>query len=375
VSVWRLLLGLSAYLALLAALALSMSAAARLVGRVVGVREFRWFRELPSPAAWWRLWTIRLAAALAPLGVAVVLSTAAFYVNGIPRVTTRVEVQPGPAQEAGIRTNDRIVSIGGKSVTTWNALREEAQRAVGPTPVIVERNGRRIELTVIARDHRFRIAPLQEADKPALSAALARGSALRFTTIAASFKGFARIAKGRDPPEFVGPGRVVPAGGAASHEGTLLTFLAVLAAYLCPFFAGVPFFDAAVSWAFRSMHPAAVGSTLRGYRLERLRLALLLAASGYLTLVIAASLVSAGLPLATVLLLWSIPSAAATYPLIFITGNEIWSRSVTLLMLGVALFIPCVPLLVALGLLRDIYVALRNEGFRTGWFRVEPASD
>jgi hypothetical protein len=67
------------------------------------------------------------------------------------------------------------------------------------------------------------------------------------------------------------------------------------------------------------------------------------------------------------------PAAGATYPLIWIAGGEVWTRGVVLGALFVALLVPRLPLFIVLGLVRDLRLALRNEGFRAGWFRADPA--
>ncbi len=41
--------------------------------------------------------------------------------------------------------------------------------------------------------------------------------------------------------------------------------------------------------------------------------------------------------------------------------------------MGVALIVPCLPLLIVLGLLRELRLVLEREGFRAGWFRADPA--
>jgi len=84
-SVVHLLGGAVGYLGLLGALALSMTSTARHVARLVRVVGFRWFQELPVPVPWWRLLAVRSAAAVAPLGVAIGLSWASFFISCVFR--------------------------------------------------------------------------------------------------------------------------------------------------------------------------------------------------------------------------------------------------------------------------------------------------
>lgn len=364
--------GILAYLGLLGVLTLSMTLAARQAARWVGVAEFRWFRELPVAVAWWRLLAVRLVAAVAPVAVTIVLSWASFVIGGIPILSTRVVVLAGAARQAGMRDGDRIVSIDGEGIARWEQVREVTQRKQGTIPVQVERAGKLVELTVTPQAGRLGVAASNETEKVGPLSALDRGIKLPFTVVGATASAFMHVATGREKPDLRGPVGVVHETSVAEQQGSTLRWLALLASYLWPFLAGIPFFDAAASWMFREMNPQGAYSGLRGWRLERLRLALLLAASGYLTVTVAAALTSAGVPASVVLMIWAMPSATATYPLLWIAGNEVWGRGIVLGALGLALFVPCLPLLILLALLRDLGSALRNEGFRVSWFRSEP---
>lgn len=70
---------------------------------------------------------------------------------------------PGPAAEAGIRAGDVIVKVGGTSVATFDDARSELQKAAGPTPVVVERDGETISTLVdVTRTQRY----TDESDEP-----------------------------------------------------------------------------------------------------------------------------------------------------------------------------------------------------------------
>ncbi len=55
-----------------------------------------------------------------------------------------------PAQRAGLKAGDKIVSVNGRPVGSWNQLHTvlKAQKAGVAVPVVVERNGRDVHLTV-----------------------------------------------------------------------------------------------------------------------------------------------------------------------------------------------------------------------------------
>jgi membrane-associated protease RseP (regulator of RpoE activity) len=56
--------------------------------------------------------------------------------------------ETGPAQAAGLRPGDEVVSVGGVSTPTWTAMVEEIQGSTGPTPFVVRRGDETVRLTV-----------------------------------------------------------------------------------------------------------------------------------------------------------------------------------------------------------------------------------
>jgi membrane-associated protease RseP (regulator of RpoE activity) len=63
---------------------------------------------------------------------------------------------PGPAAQAGIRAGDVIVKVGDTNVATFDDARSTLQKASGPTPVVIERDGEKISTVVnIAQTQRF----------------------------------------------------------------------------------------------------------------------------------------------------------------------------------------------------------------------------
>ena len=70
---------------------------------------------------------------------------------------------PGPAAAAGIRAGDVIVKVGDTSVGTFDDARSELQKASGPTPIVVERDGEAISTIVdVTRTQRY----TDESDQP-----------------------------------------------------------------------------------------------------------------------------------------------------------------------------------------------------------------
>jgi membrane-associated protease RseP (regulator of RpoE activity) len=65
--------------------------------------------------------------------------------NGAPTACS-----PGapPAQRAGIKLGDQILSVGGTPTPTWNDAVSAIRSKAGPTPFVLERNGHRIAIQV-----------------------------------------------------------------------------------------------------------------------------------------------------------------------------------------------------------------------------------
>ncbi|RMF73313.1 MAG: RIP metalloprotease RseP [Acidobacteria bacterium] len=72
----------------------------------------------------------------------------------VPRVTVTVEsvVDGGPAAQAGVRPGDRLLLVGGRPVSDARSVTEVIREHAGePVDLVVEREGRRIELVAVPR--------------------------------------------------------------------------------------------------------------------------------------------------------------------------------------------------------------------------------
>lgn len=84
------------------------------------------------------------------IAVAVVLSLVPGVRFGVLPTTIGSVLPGGPAEKAGIRVGDRVVSVAGREVDTWSAMLTELQ-ILGPREgeIVVERGGERVALTIL----------------------------------------------------------------------------------------------------------------------------------------------------------------------------------------------------------------------------------
>jgi regulator of sigma E protease len=107
----------------------------------------------------WQRGLIVLAGPTTNLILAVILTAGLFIAYGVPKssyadqpVLIAGVMRDSPAQAAGIQPGDRIVSFGGTETPAWESLEFEfALSSPGSSqPVVLERNGQRVSLTVQA---------------------------------------------------------------------------------------------------------------------------------------------------------------------------------------------------------------------------------
>jgi regulator of sigma E protease len=72
----------------------------------------------------------------------------------IPTPAVLADILPnGPAAQAGLRSGDRILQAGGQEVGSWQEFIFVIERSPGqPVPLVVERSGERLDLTVTPHD-------------------------------------------------------------------------------------------------------------------------------------------------------------------------------------------------------------------------------
>lgn len=352
--------------------AMSMTWAARAVARLLAVPGFQWFDARPAPVAWWRRLLVRIGSMAAPIVVSITLFWLSLYTGGVPSVTgTHVEVQPGPALAAGLRTGDRVLRIGEQPIRAFDELRSAVQGSQGTTQIEVERDGQRLVLDVTPRAGRIGVSPLPRQEQVSPVAAAARAIPMPFAVV-----GKAAHALGRsdgDRSQLRGPVGIVRETSKAGQDSgsSYLLLLAILAGTWWPCAVAVALFDIVTGYIFRAAHADAASSALRGYRLERLRQAAMFTCAGYATSLFALGFDAAGVPYAKVLMVGALMTGVAGYPLIWLGGREIWGKPTAALLLLASLFVPCLLLFVVLALHFRLGRALKTEGFDVTWLSAQ----
>lgn len=160
-----------------------------------------------------------------------------FMVLGIPKdVNVIGRVEPGrPADLAGLKPRDKVLSIGGVPVDSWTAMvREIYQRPEEDIVLEIERGGQRQKITVKSeRDPRsgvgmIGIGPLWERQGFWRSIHLGFSQAVAITAMI--IVSLVQMLTGRVAPEVVGPVGIVQMVGQAATFGlaNVLNFTAVL---------------------------------------------------------------------------------------------------------------------------------------------------
>jgi regulator of sigma E protease len=153
-----------------------------------------------------------------------------------PDPTTHVRVAAGgPAEDAGLRDEDRILSVDAVPTPDWDTLRREIGRHPGQRiDLEVERGHDRLTLAATPNAAgRILVGPVLRQDRLSLAAIAARALVTPFQVEAAAARSFARLLGGRDKPEMSGPvGIVREVDRAPGPAG--VTLLGIIASYFLP---------------------------------------------------------------------------------------------------------------------------------------------
>ena len=147
----------------------------------------------------------------------------------------------GPAQLAGIRDGDRVVSVNDENITNWDQLKRAIGRhADEPIDVVIDRDGRMIHQKPIPgkkgekHEGKIQVGPHYTIVKVGLGEAAVLSVTEPPKVVYALVRGLARWVTGKEKAELSGPVGIVKetAGAVKSGAGDTFKFLGALSAYL-----------------------------------------------------------------------------------------------------------------------------------------------
>lgn len=345
-----------------------------LVGaRSVGASRFRWFDAAP-PAC-----TLAASAAVrgtsvfvASLGVFALLVIAKL-ISGNATPTLSVYVSPGPAERAGLRDGDRIVSVDGKVLGNWDDLRREVKRRPGPRQLEVERRGERLTFEVTPNEGRISVTPRYEYRPSSVMEAFVAASSAMVATPRALMSA---TASSREPVELVGPVAVVKSVAKEPAAGSRVAILAGMAVSLLPLVLGVHLFDALTLALFRKTHDwadSADPTVAREARIWQTLLVSGLCSGAYLVLTTMQALGGFGNGALPGIVLTA-PPAVALVLLVASAARLRYGLTAAVLCTLASVTIPCAVVVLLGCALFWIGADLRRRGYALNWFVITPAA-
>jgi regulator of sigma E protease len=163
-------------------------------------------------------------------------------IRGEPVPTTRVELLPdGVAKSAQMKDGDKIVSINGTRIETWDQMREMILASPNkPLEVTIERKGKQQTLRVTPAPKgeggggQIGVRPVADMVPMSAKAAAVRSVVEPAKVVELLVVSLARIVTGKDKPQLSGPVGIVREVGRAAQRSwaDYLYLLGLLSAYL-----------------------------------------------------------------------------------------------------------------------------------------------
>jgi regulator of sigma E protease len=156
----------------------------------------------------------------------------------------KVVVEAGPAQVAGVMTGDRVLSVNGQDVHTWDELRKSVSAHPGePVDIAIDRDGQVLHEKVTPGPHGDKDEGLIHVKMPFHIQPVGVREAATMSVIAPpifvyeNVKAIGRVITGKEKLQVNGPVGIVreTARQAKMGPGELLQFLGMLSAYLGAF--------------------------------------------------------------------------------------------------------------------------------------------
>lgn len=156
----------------------------------------------------------------------------------------RVVVEPGPAQIAGVQTDDRVLDVDGHPVHTWEELRKAVSAHPGePVTLGIDRRGETLHRVVTPGPKGDKDEGLIHVRMPTHVEPVGLPEAAKMSVIAPplfvyeNVRAIGRVLAGKEKLQVNGPVGIVKetAKQARTGPGVLLQFLGMLSAYLGAF--------------------------------------------------------------------------------------------------------------------------------------------
>jgi regulator of sigma E protease len=163
----------------------------------------------------------------------------------VPDATSmRVMVEAGPAQSAGVESNDKILEVNATPVRTWEELRKAVSSHPGePVDLTIERNGETLKKTVTPGAKGDKDEGLIHVKMPSHHESVGVGEAAKISVIMPplfiyeNVLAIGRVISGKEKLKVSGPPGIVKEAAAQAKlgAGEFLQFLGGLSAYLGAF--------------------------------------------------------------------------------------------------------------------------------------------
>jgi regulator of sigma E protease len=203
-------------------------------------RDFKEDEGFNSKTVGQRAWVIA-AGPIMNFVLAVLLLASIFGIHGVPVLTTDIGdiVEKSPAYEAGIKPGDKVVSINGTNVATWQELVNNVNSYAGQElSVEIERNGEVKSLQItpeLNNENRYVIGIQSDPDKAIMQRAnpldaLWKGAQSTYQVTALIISLIGQMITNQAPVDLGGPVAIVSEIGNAAETGVFQ--LLQLAAFL-----------------------------------------------------------------------------------------------------------------------------------------------
>jgi regulator of sigma E protease len=224
----------------------AVAVARRAAARALGLRGVGWLLDgrvdRDTPGFFWRSALVALFGLLASYLFPVVFFVAAMLAGVNAEWSTEVRVAPDkPAEAAGMKTGDRVVSVGGTRVATFADLAAQiGPRAGEPVEVVVLRGSEEVRFSVTPEGPpgkaRIGVAPKGKLARGFLSS-VAMGITEPFPALVRVARGFVQMATGTTSEELAGPVGIVRESSRAgpSGLGELLYYFGLMMTMVWPF--------------------------------------------------------------------------------------------------------------------------------------------